>query len=234
MNIGAVSPHPAAHNEVFNENAGSDSDVSAMGSDLPFDGEPCKLDGGTSDGTGAEHPIDCGGNGELDWCESDAVDVDKSKLLGTLESEETGADLDRQAPVPTGTLLTFPALVPRKQVPSVSALESTQAPSQASVPGIGAQAQVIKLEKRELGAESKVPIHELDIIGWNSVSSGHGRSIRFKLGAPAPDTGCLTRYYTWVPEDQYDAWKKQFSIKGAINASRNKARIRAALRKRTG
>ena len=136
-----------------------------------------------------------------------------------------------QASVPGHQVFRFPAPVKPpsteapalKQAPSVSPLF----PVQASVPGIGA-------EEDAEGGEQRVPIHELDIIGWNPSRSGHGRSIRFKLSSPAPDTGYMSRYYTWVPEEKYEEWKRNFTIEGAINASRNKARLLAALRKRTG
>jgi hypothetical protein len=136
-----------------------------------------------------------------------------------------------QAPMPGHQVFRFPAPV---KPPSAESQASKQSPSvsplfpvQASVPGIGA-------EDDAEGGEQRVPIHELDIIGWNPSRSGHGRSIRFKLSSPAPDTGYMSRYYTWVPEEKYEEWKRNFTIEGAINASRNKARLLAALRKRTG
>lgn len=136
-----------------------------------------------------------------------------------------------RASVPRHQILNFPApsktTISGAQAPSTpepgSPLESIQAP----MPGIGA-------EDGPESSECKVPIHELNIIGWNPSRSGHGRSIRFKLGTPAPDTGFMSRYYTWVPEEKYEEWKRNFTIEGAINASRNKARLLAALRKRTG
>jgi hypothetical protein len=70
-----------------------------------------------------------------------------------------------------------------------------------------------------------LPIHEIDIVGWSPVASGKGKAIRFKLGSPAPDTGAMTRYYTWIPNEVYPSWKKQFKVQAAINASRNKPKI---------
>ena len=77
----------------------------------------------------------------------------------------------------------------------------------------------------------RTPIHRLDIIKWDSVGSGHGRTVRLRLRAPDPDTGAMSRYYTWVPNKDWAAFKSTFKWKEAVNASRKIEERKAAIRR---
>lgn len=126
MNIGAVSPHPAAHNEVSNENAGSGSGLSTVGSDLFIDRQPGELVTGSSNGSGAKHLVDCGGGGELGGGEFDAVDVSQGGFAGQPlivrgSLVENEGEVEAISPVPPRPLLSLVKVPVPPVIPPVEA-----------------------------------------------------------------------------------------------------------------
>ncbi len=77
----------------------------------------------------------------------------------------------------------------------------------------------------------RTPIHLLDIERADSVGSGHGRSVRLRLRSPDPDSGKMSRYYTWVPNDEWEAFRSTFNWREAVNASRKIEARRQAIRR---
>lgn len=167
-------------------------------------------------------------SGEWVGVDFDTHNAQKTTPTSDTHSTDTCTPIRRQPSANDSHVIQFPFTqnTPTR-AEAVNSLESIQ------VSVSGQVSDTDTCENENVGVK-RVPIHELDIIGWTPARSGRGRSIRFKLGSPAPDTGFMTRYYTWIPEDKYAEWKKHFTIEGAINASRNQAKLRAALRRRTG
>lgn len=94
-----------------------------------------------------------------------------------------------------------------------SSLDAAQTPTQTLVLDTNVQ-------------KPKTPLWKLDVWKWDSSRSGNGYAVRFRLKTPDPDTGLKSRYHCWVRLEEYEQFKRSFSIEKAIRASRNAERLK--------
>lgn len=107
----------------------------------------------------------------------------------------------------TGNLVRFPS--------AVSPLTPTQTLVSEQAPDIDVRPEPVAVSDigvRTAKGEGRTPVHQLKIARWDSVREGNGRSIRFRLSEPDPDTGAMSRYYRWIPLTQFDDFKQHFNI----------------------